>query len=85
MHDMPQFRFILVPDFTPGKSALIFKIHHCMTDGLGIATFFQGFNSVYDHRNLPAMKPLGFCKQIFVWLMSPFLVIGVLGKMAMVK
>ena len=39
-YDMPQYRWILIPDYKDGKSALVFKLHHSMSDGLGIATFF---------------------------------------------
>lgn len=38
MYDMPQYRFYLIPDFQPGKGALILKIHHNMADGMGIST-----------------------------------------------
>lgn len=82
---MPQYRWYLVPDFLPGKSAMVFKIHHSMTDGLGIATFFQGFNGSYDATNLPAMRPLSFCKQIFVYLVSPLLILQTLPSVAMMK
>lgn len=56
-----------------------------MTDGLGIATFFQGFNGSYDATNLPAMRPLSFCKQLFVWLVSPFLILQTLGSVMLMK
>ena len=76
LYDKPQYKFILVPDFMPGKSAVVLKIHHSFCDGLGIATFFQMFTDEYDPKNLPAMKPLGFCKQLFVFLISPLLTLS---------
>jgi hypothetical protein len=46
-----------------------------MTDGLGIATLFQCFNGKYDSSALPAMKPISFVKQLFLTIISPFLVL----------
>ena len=76
-YDKPQYKFFLVPDYMPGKSAVVLKIHHSFTDGLGIATFFQMFTDEYDPKNLPAMKPLGFCKQLFTFLISPLLILKI--------
>lgn len=76
LYDKPQYKFYLIPDLSPGKSAVVLKIHHSFTDGLGIATFFQMFTDEYDPKNLPAMKPLGLCKQLFVFLISPLLMLG---------
>lgn len=56
-----------------------------MSDGLGIATFLQGFNDVYDHTALPAMRPLGFCKQLFIWIICPLLVIFTLISTTLAK
>lgn len=78
LYDKPQYKFYLVPDYMPGKSAVILKIHHSFTDGLGIATFFQMFTDEYDPANLPAMRPIGFCKQLFVALISPLLMLSVI-------
>merc|ERR1712127_729757 len=36
------------------------------------------FTDVYDPANLPAMKPLGFCKQLFVFIISPILILSVI-------
>ena len=40
MYDQPQYKIFLIPDLSPEKSALVIKVHHNMSDGLGIATFF---------------------------------------------
>lgn len=39
MYDAPQYRILLIPDYQPDKSAIVMKVHHNMSDGLGIATF----------------------------------------------
>ena len=73
MYNAPQYRLYLVPDYHPEKSAIVIKIHHNMSDGLGIATFFQCFNGNYDSSALPAMKQIPLWKRAFVFLISPFL------------
>lgn len=80
MFDQPQYKFYLIPDYQPDKSAFVLKIHHCMSDGQGIATLFQAFNSSYDSSNLPRMKPLSLCKKIFVYAVSPILILQTLFK-----
>lgn len=75
MHNRPQYKFILIPEFQPGKSVMIMKVHHSFSDGLGLATLFQCLTDVYDPKNLPAMKPVGFLKNLFIHLISPFLIL----------
>lgn len=74
-HNKPQYKFILIPDFQPGKSIMIMKVHHSFSDGLGLATLFQCLTDVYDPKDLPAMRPVDFIKNLLVHLISPFLVI----------
>lgn len=75
MHDAPQYKLYLIPDYKPDQSAIIFKIHHNMSDGLGIATLFQCYNGNYDSTALPSMRPIPFCKRFIIGLISPLLVI----------
>ena len=62
MHDNVQYKVFYSPDFEGDRSAIIIKVHHNMTDGLGIATLFQCFCGKYDSSVLPAMKPIPFVK-----------------------
>jgi hypothetical protein len=34
-----QYRYILIPDYQEGKSAVVFKGHHSFVDGMGGAAF----------------------------------------------
>ena len=61
-YDLPQYRWYIIPDFEQNRSALVFKVHHSLTDGLGCSTIFQGFCDSYDSSNLPALRPLSPCK-----------------------
>jgi NRPS condensation-like uncharacterized protein len=80
MYDAPQYKFLLIPDYQPDKSALILKVHHNMCDGLGLATLFQSFNDVYESSTLPRMKEISFCKEFMVLCISPFLMLWVFFK-----
>ena len=56
-----------------------------MSDGLGMATFFQAFNDEYKHENLPAMRPISFPKQLLVWLISPFITLQIMASVMLSK
>lgn len=78
MYDAPQYKIYLIPDYKPDQGAIVFKMHHNMSDGLGIATLFQCYNGNYDSSALPAMKAIPFLKRFFIGLISPLLVIWTL-------
>lgn len=75
LYDAPQYRIYFIPDFQPGKSVLVIKVHHNFSDGLGIATLFQCFNGNYDSSALPKMKPIPLIKRFGIFLISPFLIL----------
>lgn len=79
-YNMPQYKFILLPDFDSEKSIIVMKAHHSFTDGLGIACLFASIGQEYDSTTLPGMKPVPWIKRFFIFLMSPFLVLYVLLK-----
>jgi len=54
---------------------MIFKVHHSMTDGMGVATLLQVFNGSYDASQLPNFKAPPLWKTMFVYLISPLLVL----------
>lgn len=74
-YEAPQYRFYLIPDYAPDRSAILVKVHHSLSDGLGFVTFLQSLNDVYRHEDLPAMKPLSFLKEMLINLISPFLIL----------
>ena len=50
----PQFRFILVPDYSEQESALILRSHHSVMDGQGFAALFALLCGEKDGSKLPA-------------------------------
>jgi hypothetical protein len=74
MHDFPQIKFYLIPDYEDGKSAIIFKIYHCMTDGLGMASLLQVFNGKYDSSAMPKMRPITPAFWGVCFLLSPLFI-----------
>jgi hypothetical protein len=72
---------ILIPDFKPGKSVVIVKCHHCLTDGLGLAAFALALSDGYDASNLPSIKPPHWLFEMLMTILMPFLVIkGLAGN-----
>lgn len=50
--DRPMWRIILVRDIAPGRSGLLFLVHHCVADGVG--TVLQALNILQPRLNLAA-------------------------------
>lgn len=74
-YDNVQYKFILITDFQPGKSALILKAHHSFTDGLGLSAFLLTISDGYDAKNLPQINPPHWLFEMMVFLMSPIMVL----------
>ena len=55
--------------------AIIFKTHHCFTDGLGASTLFLALSGNYDHNALPGVKPLSLFQNCAVTILYPYLVL----------
>lgn len=72
-YDTVQYRIWIVPNYSENESAIIIKVHHCMADGLGFASFLLSVSDDYDMRSLPALKPLPLWKRLFVNLAFPFI------------
>lgn len=73
--DTVQYKFMLIPKFRDGKGAMIVKTHHCFTDGIGYSTFFLALSGEFDASALPAFKPLGFFKQLIIYMLMPLLLL----------
>ena len=54
--DSVQWKFILIPDYQPGKGAIVMKFHHCFIDGGAISMFLLAVSGKYDPKHLPGMK-----------------------------
>lgn len=56
LENMPQYKFYLIPDFTPERSAIVMKMHHNFADGQGMSTLFHAFSDSYNPDNLMNLK-----------------------------
>jgi len=79
MFNLPQIKFYMVPDYEGGKSAIVIKMHQCLTDGQGLATLMQNFNTDYESSAMPAMRNTSKCYWLFIALISPLLLVWVLA------
>ena len=71
--DGPLYKVYLIPDYQQDRSALVFKIHHAVSDGLGIASMFLAFSGEYKSNQFPAMKEQGIIKKGLLTLLAPVL------------
>jgi hypothetical protein len=57
---------------------IVFKVHHCFSDGLGLGSFFLSLmpgKDGYNPEHLPGLKPMSCMKKMIVWVLYPFLVL----------
>ena len=72
-YDTVQYRIYLLPNYAENEGAIVIKVHHCMSDGLGFAAFLSAVSDDYDVKSLPALKPLPTWKQWAIWLAYPLI------------
>lgn len=70
-YDTVQYKFVLVPDFQPGKSVMLFKIHHCMADGMGVAQIFISLSDTPNLEILSGFKSVPFLEYAKIMLLLP--------------
>jgi hypothetical protein len=64
-----------VPDYQPDKSAIVVKLHHSFTDGLGFSAFLLGIAGEESADALPALKPMPLWTRILIWLSYPYILV----------
>jgi hypothetical protein len=72
-----------VPDYHPDRSAIIIKMHHSFTDGLGFSAFMLAISGEYSADSLPALKPFPLWTRILVWLSYPYILMKGFFKISM--
>lgn len=45
--DNCQYKFFLIPDYSVNESVIIYKAHHCFSDGMGASMFFLMISDQY--------------------------------------
>ena len=63
---------MLKENFTEDKSLFIIKMHHIMSDGLGIVSFLSNLVDEYDPKILPPMKSFTLLDKLVIYLTIPY-------------
>ena len=66
-----QYRFFAITDFREGESILVFKCHHCLSDGVGIFEMLCLLNDEPSLEDLPPYRKHSLCKKILMYLLVP--------------
>jgi hypothetical protein len=59
-------------DYMPGKSLMIFKLHHTVTDGYGLMTFFSNIADNPDEINFGHLPKVSLMSKILMWITMPY-------------
>lgn len=65
----------VVEDYQPGKSAVFLKLHHSMSDAMGVIGLFSFLNNNATHNSIPKMNEPNIWAKLFVYLTFPYFVI----------
>mmetsp|Transcript_6615 Transcript_6615/g.10635 ORF Transcript_6615/g.10635 Transcript_6615/m.10635 type:complete len:310 (+) Transcript_6615:211-1140(+) len=73
--DQIPIKFHLVPDYTPTKSALILKVHHCFGDGQAIAGQLVCSTDNPQVQHVPSYFKMSIPQQVMYYALLPLLII----------
>ena len=74
--DFVQWRYFLIEDFKEDESVFIFKCHHSLTDGIGLALAMHGQTDNSDEAELPkVLMKTPFLKKLAIHLAMPLLIL----------
>ena len=69
----PQLECWIIEDFSPEESIIVWKMHHSLTDGLGMISLMAYQTKEFRLENLPSMKAFSFAQKIFAYLSLPLM------------
>ena len=70
----PQYRMWLVDNYTEAESALMFKEHHVMADGVGVLEIILLLTDEFRPDVLNNFRPTTWFKKLFLYTISPFFI-----------
>eukprot|EP00344_Euplotes_crassus_P007793 CAMPEP_0197016776 /NCGR_PEP_ID=MMETSP1380-20130617/79157_1 /TAXON_ID=5936 /ORGANISM="Euplotes crassus, Strain CT5" /LENGTH=357 /DNA_ID=CAMNT_0042443767 /DNA_START=231 /DNA_END=1305 /DNA_ORIENTATION=+ len=70
----PQWRMWLYENYSETQSALLFKEHHVMADGLGILEIILLIVDEFKPEAIIDFRPTSWLKQMFLYLISPLFI-----------
>ena len=62
----------IVEDYQPGKSAMFLKMHHSMSDAMGVIGLFSFLNNNATHNSIPQMRKPSVLWEILIWFTFPY-------------
>ncbi len=71
-----QWRCFLIQDYSETESVFVYKVHHSVSDGLGLMMMFSSFDDKPDIKNCPNMsirEPMW--KRLIIYVLVPVLVL----------
>ena len=69
--NIPQWRFILIPDYSPTESRMVHLINHNLADGIAIESFYTSIQPNPDFSILPKVPILPLLLKILYSLYAP--------------
>ncbi len=73
--DTVQYKHIFIEDYTPTESAYIFKMQHCLADGLALINYLYVLQDDDNVCSLPKMRHFSFLEKVLIYLCSPIAII----------
>ena len=84
-HDQYLWQCHVCVDYQPGKSIMLFKVHHSLTDGMGLITFLAFMNSDDDKNLIPKMKRMSKWQTFIARALTPYFIAVGMYKMGQVQ
>jgi NRPS condensation-like uncharacterized protein len=72
--DTPQFRMWIVENFTETESAVMFKEHHVMADGIGILEIILLIADEFNPDSMIDFRPTTWFNQMILYIISPLFI-----------
>ena len=66
------YKYLLIPDWSPTESRVLFLASHLMMDGVSLVSMFLTMSPEVDFSNGPKLAPPSFASKILYELMTPF-------------
>lgn len=73
--DTPQWRMWIIEDYNDRESAIMFKEHHVMADGIGILEIIMLMTDEFKPDAMIDFRPTTWCKQMILYCISPLFIL----------
>ena len=73
--DQPQWRMWIYENYSETESAIMFKEHHVMADGLGILEIILTICDEFKPEAIIDFRPTTWLKQLILYMISPLFIL----------